>query len=63
MFRGLISAFLVLRLEIRHLPIDLELVLAQWRQRSAIEIAIGDRQTCPDRRAALRRKLDEVYPF
>jgi len=63
MLKNLISAFLVFRLECRQLAVDLDLVLALWRQRPRIEIVLGARQERAIQKAALRRKLDEVYPF
>jgi len=63
MLKNLISAFLVFRLELRQLPVDLDLVLALWRQRPVIEIVLGQRETRAERGAVLCRKLDEVYPF
>ncbi|MEW6749925.1 MAG: hypothetical protein AB1505_02990 [Candidatus Latescibacterota bacterium] len=63
MVRGLIRALLVLRLESRQLPIDLGLVLAMWRSQPVVEIVVAARQEAAARRAAVRRRLDEVYPF
>ena len=63
MLKNLISAFLVFRLELRQLPVDLDLVFALWRQHPVIEIVLGRREARAEKRAALRRKLDEVYPF
>ena len=63
MLKNLISAFLVCRLEFRQLGVDLDLVLALWRHRPAIEIVLGQRRQRERRGDALRRKLDEVYPF
>ncbi|MBT4498613.1 MAG: hypothetical protein HOC74_12870 [Gemmatimonadetes bacterium] len=63
MLKNLISAFLVFRLECRQLAVDVDLVLSLWRQRPAIEIVLERRAERAEKRAALRRKLDEVYPF
>jgi hypothetical protein len=63
MLKNLISAFLVFRLECRQLAVDLDLVLALWRQRPTIEIVLKARQNSVARKSALRRRLDEVYPF
>jgi hypothetical protein len=63
MLRNLIRAFLVLRLELREVPVDLELVLSWWWRGSTIEIVLGEREDRAARTAALRRRLDEVYPF
>ena len=63
MFKNLISALLVCRLEFRQLAVDLDLVLMLWRTRPAIEIVLDRLQERKRRRAALRRRLDEVYPF
>ncbi len=63
MLKNLISAFLVFRLECRQLAVDVDLVLSLWRRRPAIEIVLERRTERADKRAALRRKLDEVYPF
>jgi hypothetical protein len=63
MLKNLISAFLVFRLECRQLAVDLDLVLALWRQRPTIEIVLSACQRSAARKSALRRRLDEVYPF
>ncbi len=57
------GAFLVFRLELRQLPLDLELVLSLWRGRPAIEIVIERRDEAPTEGERLRHRLDEVYPF
>ena len=63
MLKNLISTFLVCRLEFRQLTIELDQVLALWRWRPTIEIVLDQRQERRQRCAALRCKLDEVYPF
>ena len=63
MFKNLISALLICRLEFRRPAIDLELVLMLWRSRPVIEIVLDRIQERKRRRAALHRRLDEVYPF
>jgi len=63
MLMNLIRLFLIFRLEYRQLAVDLELVLAMWRQRPVIEIVLDAREKREEKKAVLRRKLDEVYPF
>lgn len=63
MIRNLIRAVLVCRLELRQLAIDVDLVLAAWHRRPVIEVVLDTRRLRWQRRAALRRRLDEVYPF
>lgn len=59
MFRTLVSAFLVFRLECRKLTVTWEDILAAWIHRPAIEIVLQDRR-CRER---LVERIDEVYPF
>ena len=63
MLKNLFRAFLVFRLEFRlpALDIDIETILSYWRRAPLIQYAIeeqGER-----RGSALKRKLNEVYPF
>lgn len=58
-FRTLVSAFLVIRLECRKLPLTWEDVLTAWFHRPTIEIVLQERV----RRERLVERLDEVYPF
>ena len=63
MLRSLVSAFLVCRLELRQLPVDLDLLLSLWRHRPAIEIVLRATEHADAGRQRLLRRLDEVYPF
>ena len=59
MIRAMVSAFLVIRLECRRLPITLEDILTAWIHRPGIEVVAQER----GRRERLVERLDEVYPF
>jgi hypothetical protein len=59
----LIGAFLVLRLELRQLPLDLESALSLWHRRTVIEIVLERRDGVSAEGDRLRRRLHEVYPF
>ena len=64
MLKGIVSAVLVFRLEIRQVPLDMGLVLLTWLRRPTTEIVlsqIGRRRHSADTR--LFSKLDELYPF
>ena len=61
MLTSLIGVFLVFRLQLRQLPLDLELVLGALRQRPVIEIVLDRAEQTRGKR--LRRRLDQVYPF
>ena len=63
MLTNLVKALLVFRLESRQLAVDLDLVLALWRSRPVIEVVIGARDGAAARASAIRRRLNEVYPF
>ena len=60
MLKNLIGAFLVCRLELRQLSLDIDLVLMEWRHRPTIQILLQEGRESSRR---LRRRLDEVYPF
>lgn len=57
--RTLVSAFLVIRLECRKLPLTWEDVLVAWFHRPTIEIVLRER--C--HRERLIERIDAVYPF
>jgi hypothetical protein len=61
MLKNFFRAFLVFRLEFRQPALDLEAVLSYWRRTPLIQHVIEDRDA--DSGSALKRKLDEVYPF
>ena len=61
MIKNLFRAFLVFRLEFRQPALDLEAVLSYWRRTPLIQHVIEERDE--DSGSALKRKLDEVYPF
>jgi len=58
-FRTLVSAFLVFRLECRKLTVTWEDILTAWIHRPVVEVVLEDRQG----RERLIEKIDEVYPF
>ncbi len=61
MLKNLFRAFLVFRLEFRQPALDIETILSYGRRAPLIQYAIeeqGER-----RGSALKRKLNEVYPF
>ena len=61
MLKNLFRAFLVFRLEFRQPTLNIEAALSYWRHSSLIQYAIED--DGEHRSSALKRKLDEVYPF
>ena len=63
MLKNVIRAFLVFRLELQDLPIDLNGVLALWRHRPGVEILLTERAKRREKRELLLEKLNEVYPF
>ena len=64
MLRNLIRAFLIFRLELRQLPLDLDQIVYAWVHRPAIHLLHDVTESARRlRRTALARKLDEVYPF
>ncbi len=63
MFKNIIRAFLICRLELRQLPLDLDLVFASWLRRPAIQILLEEEDEQNHDREHLLHKLDEVYPF
>jgi len=63
MLKSLFSAFLVFRLELHQIPVNLEAVLMAWLRRPVIEIVLPTQGAQQKNRQRLHRKLDEVYPF
>ena len=63
MLKNLIRAFLVFRLELWELSIDLDLVLMAWHRRPVIQTLLENRERHDHRHERLIHKLDEVYPF
>ena len=64
MLKNLFRAFLVFRLEFRQPTLDIEAALSYWRHSSLIQYAIYAIEDDGEHRSsALKRKLDEVYPF
>jgi hypothetical protein len=61
MLKNLFRAFLVFRLEFRQPALDFEGLLSYWRRTPIIQYVIEDEGE--RRSSALKRKLDEVYPF
>ena len=61
MVKSLIGTILVLRLQLRQLPLDVETVFGAWRNRPAIEIVL--QRENPSRGKHLQQRLDQVYPF
>ena len=62
MLKSLIKAALVVRLEMRELPLDWSAVFLAWLQRPAIEITLPDRGRREIRRT-LVENLNALYPF
>ena len=64
MMRTLIRAFLIFRLELRQLPLELDQIIYAWVHRPAIHLLhqAGD-SARSFRRGELSRRLDQVYPF
>ena len=61
MLKNLFPAFLVFRLEFRQPALDIETILSYWRRAPLIQYAIEEQSE--RRGSALKRKLNEVYPF
>jgi hypothetical protein len=60
----LLSALLVLRLEAREVaPLSAGLILLNWLHRPVIEMPLVAIDHVAQRREALRRRLDAIYPF
>ena len=60
MLKTLFRALFVLRLESRQPALTTSSILHYWRTRPAIHYIVGQTQA---QSSALKRKLDEVYPF
>ena len=61
MLKNFFRAFLVFRLEFRQPALDLEAMLSYWRRMPLIQHVIEECNA--DCSPALKRKIDEVYPF
>ena len=64
MLRNFVRAFLIFRLELRQLPLDVDQVIYAWVHRPAIHLLhqATEAARCV-RPSRLTRRLDEVYPF
>ena len=63
MLRNILRAFLIFRLELRQLPLDLDQIVYAWVHRPAIHLLHQVRKGVKSRRTGLAQRLDEVYPF
>ena len=62
MLKSIVSAFLVIRLELRSpSPPNAAVILLEWLHRPVIEILLEQREE--EEEEPLTRKLNEVYPF
>ena len=69
MVKNLLRAFLVFRLEFHQPTLDFEAMLSYWRRAPIVQYVIEDdgqyviEDDGEQRSTALKRRLDEVYPF
>ena len=64
MLRNILRVFLIFRLELRQLPLDVDQIVYAWVHRPAIHLLHQVRESTKSiRRTDLARRLDEVYPF
>ena len=70
MVKNLLRAFLVFRLEFHQPTLNFEAMLSYWRRAPIVQYVIeddGEQYVIEDdgeqRSTALKRRLDEVYPF
>lgn len=61
MVKNLLRAFLVFRLEFHQPTLHFETLLSYWRRTPIVQYVIEDDRE--QRSTALKRRLDEVYPF
>lgn len=61
MVKNLLRAFLVFRLEFHQPTFHFETLLSYWRRTPIVQYVIEDDRE--QRSIALKRRLDEVYPF
>ena len=61
MVKNLLRAFLVFRLEFHQPSLSMEAMLSYWRRSPLVQYVIEDQGE--RRSAAIKRRLDEVYPF
>ena len=61
MVKNLLRAFLVFRLEFHQPTLHFETMLSYWRRTPIVQYVIED--DGEQRSTALKRRLDEVYPF